>query len=249
MSRVTDRDHAFYYCTGAIRLVGLEGRVDTFMPSIANPDSDQYSPLQNVLGLKGTLATTVSLATMDLLPPIFKALVRARITTVNQLIALSPHELLHVRLVGAGRLSEIQRTLLASWDMLRALSLAPTPSIKVLVPELAVSEPAGPMELIPWRDRPLNSVLGLQGTMRVDIPLVAAGFSVRAYNALTRSGITTVNQLLIMTPRCLLCVSHMGVKLVSDIETSLVEKWPVLLSQSFLSPEYKDEGVEAGNGF
>jgi len=134
----------------------------------------------------------------------YNCLRRAGIDTVGQLALLSDEQLLGIRELGVQSLAEIKRKLQVY------LSRYPLGTGASYDTDGAVSPSPGKVASV-FRHRPQ-----LEGTA-----LEALGLSVRPYNALTRRGIKTVEQLVAMSDEQITAVRNIGTKSLTEIRKKL----------------------------
>ncbi len=131
------------------------------------------------------------------------ALMRAGITTIGQLAAMSREQIREVRSVSEKGLAEIEEKLAAY------LADHPLPDEVERgspEPEAQAAEPLPPQPLSPSPD---------------PTPLDVLGLSARPYNALMRAGITTIGQLAAMSHAQIREVRNVGEKAFAEIESRL----------------------------
>lgn len=127
----------------------------------------------------------------------YNAVVRSGIKTVEQLAALGPTGVMSIRSVGTLIAEEIA-TKLARYG-----------------PPLTAPAP-DEVQRLPMSDEPLA------GSLRsVQAPLQALGLSVRTYNALFRSGISTIGKLAALSRADLATIRNVGPTTAADIEGRL----------------------------
>lgn len=152
----------------------------------------------------------------------YNALCRAGVHTQERLATMSDDDLLRIRQFGAKSLTEVREVLVACRS----------------VPSTA--EQVSPPAACPSPEEVLEYLL-------VKTPLDQLGLPVRAYNALQRWGIDTIEHLVLLNDEQLLEVRNFGAKSLEETRSKLaiyLEKHPLAPEFAELSVDYRESGQQ-----